>query len=328
MAEQYIHRYELLIGQPTSFYEGTPTVKNFVDTPPDIVNQSNVQNYVNTKDGDALILSSHNIDFDIDKSKESGKESKLVIYNLSDNFREYLNAKSGKPVALILKAGYATDEELPIVFQGEIFKTTDSFMGHTRKTEILLKSGYGNLQEAYTVRTFKKGTKASDVLSTVISDLKLPVGTLFLSQNEDIIIQKNITVNGKTIDFLTKFAKQYEANVFVEDGAVKVLPKNYVERDGRWVYTISARTGTMIGSPTLKTDTEATQENEAVNRTNITVTTTLNGAFSIGDYVSLESKYHNGVYEIESISHKGSYEGSQWISVLDIKPVDGWEVRL
>ena len=324
---QLNHKYELVVGQPFSFYEGIPTVSNFATAAAPIVNEGNVQNFINTKDGDGLVLTNHHIEFEIDKSKESGKESKITIYNVSDGVREYFNAKSGSKPAIILRAGYESEDDITNIFQGEVFKVTDSFSGHTRITELLLRSGYANIQEAYTVKSFRAGTKASDIIRSVAEDLKLPTGTIFLSEGRDVIIQKPVIVNAKSFDFLAKFTKEYEASVFIEDRVLKVLPDNYVERDGRWVFEISAELGNMIGSPSLSTDSESTQENQAANRESLHVTTTLNGAYSIGDYVALTSKYHNGVYEIQSIRHVGSYEGNNWFSKLDIKPVDGWEIR-
>ena len=61
------------------------------------------------------------------------------------------------------------------------------------------------------------------------------------------------------------------------------------------------------------------------NKSAITVTTTLNGAYTVGSKVKVTSRLYDGVYEITGITHRGTFEGSDWMSVLELKPVDGWE---
>jgi hypothetical protein len=79
---QLNHKYELVVGQPFSFYEGIPTVSNFATAAAPIVNEGNVQNFINTKDGDGLVLTNHHIEFEIDKSKVKNKGGDTVFKKL------------------------------------------------------------------------------------------------------------------------------------------------------------------------------------------------------------------------------------------------------
>lgn len=322
MAEQYNHQYELLFGQPFSFYQGIPESLVLAGTDSRYI----ANTYVDSTRANGLKLTEFHIEFDINKSKETGQNSKITVYNISDLTRHFLNAKGNEAPLIILNAGYVSSG-MNLIFQGEIMKVNETFIGHTRKTEILLKSGFRNMTEAFTVRSYRPNTKASDIVRDVVRDLKLPEGTIYYPALDGITIQKPQVLNGKSFEILKELAKNIGAKAFIEDGTINILPDNYVQRDGKYVFEISSANGNLIGSPSTKTDTELTQENQAANRENLQVRTTLNGAYQIGNQVALSSKFYTGVYEIETIQHTGSYEGSDWYSVLDIKPVDGWEIR-
>lgn len=318
MAEQFNHKYELLFGQPITFYQNT-FIAPAVETDP-----LSLYNYVDSEKVKSLKLQEHHIEFEIHKTKESGKQSSITIYNTTDLILHWLESKAGDNPVLILNAGYESSE-MNLLFQGEVIKVRDHFEGPTRKTVVLIQSGTKNLKEAFTTRSYRKGVKVSQIIRDVIGDLKLPEGTVYYRDLEDIYINKPVVLNGKSIEVLKPILKGIGQKLFVEDGTVSIIPDNYVERDGRFVFDINQ--DNLIGSPSLKSDTETKQENESGNRSSISIKTTLNGAYQIGNLVSLTSRFHNGVYEIETITHRGSYEGSEWSSTLDIKPVDGWERR-
>lgn len=320
MSEQFLRKYKAQFGQPISFYEGV-----VIPQRPQSPTVDNVSAYLtNPKEG--VELTQHNMSFNITKTKEGASESSITFYNLSDNTRMFLEQYQKKNPLILLEAGYETDNTLPLLFQGEVIDVKDSFSGHTRVTALTLKSGASNIKEAYSVRSYRAGTSIQTIVRDVIKDMKLPEGTVFFNKDgSDILIDKPVVVNASSMDWVRKFAKQYDLNVWVEDGVANVLPKNFVQKAGEFVHQISTVTG-MIGSPTLANGETGLQERQPANKQTLNVNTILNGTYKIGDKVALTSKYYSGVYEIETITHIGTYEGGEWKSSLQIKPVDGWEI--
>jgi hypothetical protein len=334
MANQLNHKYELLFGQPYSFYGRTTEQPRFINNTPLLSNfavtsevTENVGQLVETKDAKGLRLDSHHITFKISKSKESGQQNTITIYNISDNVRQYLEAKAGEGVAIVLYAGYESEEQLNLIFQGQVVTVKDTFTGHTRVTEIVCRSGYKNMQEAYTVRSFRSGTRLRDIVTKTLDDLKLPIGTVYIPREADIIIDKPVVLNGKTKEVLDSIAAIRGMKVFVEDDTVNVIPLDSRGMEGTIGFRLSTKLGNIIGSPALLDDSAGTQEKEPSVRGSIKVVTTLNGAYQTGNLVEVDSRYFQGVYEIESIDHRGSYEGSEWVSELKLKPRDDWQVR-
>lgn len=330
-AEQFFHKYELEFGQPISFYSATETTRNIVpyryeEKITDEASKINQFMRFNLEK-QAVKITQHNMQFNINKGKNSTSETKITLFNISDDVRLFLEAYNGSKPFISLKAGYETDRELPILFTGEVLFTRDSFDGNTRRTELTCTTGTTAITEAYTTKSYRYGTPPRDIIEDVVKDLKLPKGTIYIPDEMNVAIQKPIVVAGvPTMEFLRKFSKEFNAKAFIEDGTVNIIPNNFVMRDGVFVFKIASSIN-MIGSPTTTTDSIDSSEKKEGNRQNVNVTTTLNGAYSIGAMVQLESKYHNGTYEIVSITHSGEYEGSDWKSALELKPVDSYEVR-
>ena len=328
MAEQFLHKYVLEFGQPVSFYSAeSPTGVGLLSA---TTSQTNAIQYANVKADGAIRLTQHNLTFSIAKGKDSTKETTFSIYNISDNVRKFLEQNNGKKPMLVFRAGYETEldaianPELPILFAGEVIHVADTFNGTTRKTDITCASGTTAIQEAYSIKSYRAGTKPSDIVRQVMKDLKLPEGTVYFPANMEVAIQKPVVYTGPSIEFLRKFGKEQGIKVWIEDGAVNAVPTDIIAGSYTKAFKINSVLN-MIGSPSVKTADVSQTENSSGNRQNITVKTTLNGAYSIGAKVVLESKYHNGTYEIESVQHDGTYEGDEWSSTLELKPIDGWE---
>ncbi len=330
MAEQFLHKYSLEFGQPVSFYSADATNTSGVGLLQATPNQSDAISYANVNASGAIKLTQHNISFSITKGKDASTDTTFTIYNISDNVRKFLEQNNGKKPMLVFRAGYETElelivnPELPILFAGEVIQVVDSFNGTTRKTDITCASGTTAIQEAYSVKSYRAGTKPSEIVRQVMKDLKLPEGTIYFPANMEVAIQKPVVYTGPSIEFLRKFGKEQGIKVWIEDGAVNAVPTDIVAGAYTKAFKISSALN-MIGSPSVKTADMSQTEKTSGNRQNITVKTTLNGAYSIGAKVVLESKYHNGSYEIESVQHDGTYEGDEWCSTLELKPVDGWE---
>ncbi len=330
-AEQFNHKYELEFGQPISFYSSTPETTNIVPfrfSERATEDASKINQFMRFNlNNQAVKITQHNISFNIAKGKESSSETKITLYNISDDVRLFLEEYNGSKPFIALKAGYETDKDIPIIFTGEVLFLRESFDGVTRTTELTCTTGTTAITEAYTTKSYRYGTPPRDIIEDVAKDLKLPKGTIFFPEEMNVGIQKPVVVSGvPTMEFLRKFSKEFNAKAFIEDGTINIVPNNFVMRDGQFVFRISPEIN-MIGSPTVATDAVESSEKQAGNRQNVTVTTTLNGAYSIGAIVQLDSKYHTGAYEIVSIVHSGEYEGTDWKSTLELKPADSYQVR-
>jgi hypothetical protein len=131
---------------------------------------------------------------------------------LSDENRRFLDQVSEAKPVVKLECGYATDEVLPVVFQGEVLRVVEHFEGPTRITKLMVKAGASNIAESYSVKTYRSGTSLEVILKELISDMKLPYGTVYIPRvaSNSIVIDKNFYASGKTIDIIKSLCDNYD----------------------------------------------------------------------------------------------------------------------
>lgn len=302
----------------------------------------NIDKYANTNKGDAYQIKDLHIEFNVkkDNSKEPNK-GYLTIYNLSDEVVNYLDANQRESLAVLLHAGYNGDEKL--IFSGTVEYVEDTFPEETRQTKLILGDGTLNLTTAQTSRSYRKGTPLNTVLNDLITDLKLPKGRVidFGSQTT----QHAIAFTGSASQNLGNLAKNTASTFSVQDGAV------YWTREGsrfsNVMFEISEEGG-MVGTPTpkqpstakklLKAKAKAAQggkqrksKKEKVHDiredVGMTVTTLLNGAILPESTVYLNTRYHKGFYKVAELTHRGSFEGGDWITEMGLVETRGELIR-
>lgn len=328
MADPWIHKYKAQFGQPES-YQKRANPQRTLPISSELAGDTRYEDdqYHNVVSQDVIEVSDHNMTFTIRKTKDVGEGDNITFYNLSENARKRLEAtEAGNPL-FTLYAGYESDAEVPLIFEGEVIAVTQEWNGNTLITKCTLKTAATNIKEAYTSRSYRAGEKLSTIIKDCFKDVGLAQGVLSLGNAAnavaDLTIPKPLVINGTTVDWLRRFGKQNGFKFTIADGVANFF-KADEEITGMPAHLISSATN-MIGSPNPTSSDTSPQEKQPANKQTLSVMTTLNGAYKIGDLVALESRFYNGSYAIESIEHSGTYEGSDWCSKLELKPAEGWE---
>lgn len=285
-----------------------------------------------------------NIEFDLqkDNSKEPNK-GYVVVYNLSDDTVNYLDAHQADAVAVLLEAGYDNDNQ--VIFSGTVEFVEDTWDGPTRKTKLIFGDGTENIIKCQTTRSYAKGTPMDTVLNDLLNDMNLPRGRVV--KFGDQTLQYSMAFSGNTAENLRKFARLTNSNFSVQDGAVYWTKTGKRFKDS--VFEISAETG-MHGSPTPKNPEPAkkrkakaaakkgkedkspiTDEQAGVTGkkkgkkknpkedVGLTVTTVLNGAIIPESTIYLKSRKYTGFYKVITVHHKGQVEGGgDWVTELGL----------
>lgn len=383
--DRFIRKYKLTIGTPLSFYSSDVAETPFADISESKIRGFSVEdrikyenNFTNsrflydkfsTDSFNAIEIEDLHIDFHIEEA-EGEDTSYITIYNASEKTLGYFKNIGKLPTAVKLECGYITDKELPLIFQGEATHIVDKFEGATRQTKIIVKSGASNIKEAYSIRAYKKGTTLEKIVKDLISDMKLPYGTVYIPRvNENAIaIDRNFYANGKTWDTLKTLVGQFDLKVLIARTAVNVFPSSgtdqlkpannevnyqqdllstrgfssnlidtreivsrqqriqqeidavdnrFPERKGYKLTTeqgilISNKDSTLIGYPAQENGNSVSLELQGSPQERIRIKTLMNGSLTVGKKIALESRFYNGVYNIEKVIFKGQFEGQDW----------------
>lgn len=321
--------YTLIVGRPVYLGEKATNIERLTKA---------------QKGSDAYKVTDLHMEFEVkkDNSKEPNK-GYITVYNLSDEFVNYLDANQRESLAVLFHAGYDGDEKL--IFSGTVEFIEDKFDAETRSTKMILGDGTINLMTAQTSRSYRKGTRLDVVLNDLITDLKLPKGRV-IDFGTGQTLQHSMAFTGTASQNLANLAQNTGSTFSVQDGAVYWTREG--SRFGSTMFEIS-EDGGMVGVPTPKnpekgkkakakkkkpskdlTGADETATSKAVadkakvkEDVGMTVTTLLNGAILPESTVYLNTKKYKGFYKVVQLTHKGGYESGDWITELGLAETRG-----
>jgi hypothetical protein len=321
-------KYELILGRPVTFNQGV-----FQAETSSVFNENfSLEDQILNTQGQSIVISEHQMEFKISRNANGDLGSATIsVYNPSPSTVDYLRANAKQNISVVFRCGY--EDNYATAFIGTLTKSMHISEGVDQQVRLIVTDGEVSTKEAYTSRTYKKGTPVSTVLDGLLSDMKMPTGVIQIPEGYDTPIKKNIIIAGKTSEQLKKLADDLTANFFISNGVLDFLPKFESSTNVETIYRLNNNTG-MIGSP-VPLDTGAdVKEASSKNIYQLTVKSLLLPFVKIGDLIALESaynisddgNYHSGVFKIIAIQHSGSYEGEDWTTTLDIESTTGYRV--
>ena len=148
-----------------------------------------------------------------------------------------------------LEAGYR-DSEIKQLFIGTLKWLVDTFEGETRKTQLYLVDGSSNITEAYSSRSYPKGTSHNVIANDLVQDLGLPKGQVVKFDSSAKTVSSR-AVSGNTHQLIKELAQSNKYDYHIQDGKVNLLPTD--KRLGKQCAYLTPETG-LIGSPEPMTD--------------------------------------------------------------------------
>lgn len=243
------------------------------------------------------------ITFEVEKSNE-GKPApaNISIYNLSDKSRALFE---GVGTRVILSAGY--ESNFGVIFSGNIVrakqKKKKSIVKETTQhryeevdiiTEIEAADGHNKYRTSYTARAFPPGTKVRDVLSALTTDFGLTANIDLEAIAEDAQYAQGFSACQETRYLLDDICKTYGLEWSIQNEILQIISKDKTTKFGAILLT--PKTG-LIGSPVKTTN-------------GCEFKSLLQPSIIPGASVKLESKFFNGLYKVQKVTHKGdSHEG-------------------
>ncbi|AUR86377.1 hypothetical protein NVP1084O_170 [Vibrio phage 1.084.O._10N.261.49.F5] len=300
MSERREVLYEFGIGKPVNF---TPTMfvpfKNAEDEAVILGEYEDRSGY---------LFTTHQVKFNVNLSTErkEANSATITLYNLEDDAVQYLVQNADNSLAAFLRLG-DNASGLKTVFQGIVQKVVDSFPMETRTTAITISDAGMNIKNAYSVRAWPRGTKYSEIATDLISDLKLPIGTL-CKIDDELDTPENFM--GSTYQMIDQMFGKKGYKVSVVNGYVNILPKN--ARLPFEASFLTPETG-LIGEVSNVVDLTATGVVVGDSETDrIQFECLIDGSLLPEQTVYVQQGKFDGAYKIKDVVFKGDYEGNQW----------------
>lgn len=256
------------------------------------------------KSGDITIKNSDlDIEFDISFDDDTeANESEVVIYNLTTTTLNKL--KKGQKVTL--EAGYSGDTG--IILSGYISKKVTKWEGVDKKTTLYIIDNNQLKEKKIKSISFKKGSKASYILKTLVDKVGLPVGVFKIKR--DYTYKDKTTVDGGIMENIKKYAKTCGVSAYICKGKIYVRSL----KDGDNIkFTVKPETG-LLSIEEFEEEEEIEKYKDVTKGLNISML--LQHRITTASIIQVQSKNFKGTYRVRSGKH--TYDGINFLTEIEV----------
>lgn len=262
-------------------------------TPYDIAPQGVFGSMATVKCGQVSISSDKlDLEFEVpfDDDMEPN-EAEITVYNLSNNTIQQIK----KDAEISITAGYKGDTG--ILFKGFVSKVKTTYEGADKVTKIYALDDIKD--HSIESISFKKGTKASYILETLIKKTGIPVAVFKVRRDHTYKNAQN--VDGDLMSNIRKYAEVCGISVYVSKGKVYA---RYIKEGDNINFKVSSDTG-MIGSPAdFMEEIKVEDFTETINGYEVEML--LQHRMCAGAVINLQSIMGKGAYRVCSGRHSFS----------------------
>jgi len=266
-----------------------------------------------------VVLPPMQIQFDVQKdAEEDPNVHSIRVYNLSPSTRKALE----KPdLRAYLYAGYEEESGPILLAAGTVVDAFTRFESPDVVTELAVADGYGELRDSAVSLSYGPGASSS----TIIQDVAKKMG-LLLNMPASLaprVWEHGFSFYGPARAALHKLCKGAGLEWSIQNQTLQVVAiKGVTERS---VVVLNSQTG-LIGSP--ERVREASREKDAggakgakserQRRDGWRIRSLLLPWLNPGDRVRMDSRQLQGVWRVESVTHRGEFHGGDWTTELHI----------
>lgn len=271
------------------------------------------------------------VEFDIQKDMtEETNKSQVSILNMTKEHREQVSKPDTK---VEIYAGYEGNGGPVCIFKGTVIQANTTYEEHDIKMQIKLSDGQVAVRDSYVSLSYPAGTPISTALKALANNMGLAL------EYGDGVEFGSFPAGGYSY---VGNAWQGILNLCYGSGVTASIQNNIIQLilDGgtftKRGFVFGADSG-LIGYPerinqanpyadkkTPKKERKKKQKKEKKEKkAGWRIKTLLSPTINPGDAIKVKSKVVEGWFRVESLHHRGSYIGGDWVSEMDI--VEGVE---
>lgn len=262
------------------------------------------------------------ITFSINKSvNSSSRTNKINIYNIAKNSRDRLfdiiktnNKGTLNDIGLWLYAGYIETTGAEQLYCGNISSVINKFDIPDIITEISCADASTNFKEIFFELGYDGGTSSKTIFKQIAekSGLKIDETSVY---PKDATFASGYSFVGNTKDALDSLCKQTVSTWSINDGKIKIVPKNKASNES--VIVLNSKSG-MIGIPE-RIDNQGYNAGDNTKLNGWRVKSLLQAGLSPYRYVEIQSNEIKGTFIVQSVTHDGDTTvGDNWFSTCEL----------
>lgn len=228
--------------------------------------------------------------------------AEIKMYNLSNTSVNEIKSK----MPVILNAGYEGD--VGSVFVGAIYDMFTKFEGVDRVTTVRAVDASDQRGKLRVNRSYKKGIKASQVITDLCGLYGISIGALELPKDTQYRNGKN--VSGQILSILRALAKDCKAKFHINKGLAYFTERGKGQ-DINFIF--SSETG-LLGSPSPFVEEDPEDEEKEIKGYNVDAL--LNHRVQADSIIELKSTVTKGKYRVRSGTH--TYTPDEMVTRMEV----------
>ncbi|APC44450.1 hypothetical protein [Pseudoalteromonas phage PH357] len=262
------------------------------------------------------------------KAANSNSNTTISIYNLAPETLEIVERVNNY---VILKAGYASDEDIGIVFTGQVKDFSTMREGQDLVTKLVCGEGYIPNNSIRISKAFPEKTTADTVFKYIIERYKeagVPLGQYTAQARDDEIVdyvqlkrppetifEMGYSMNGFLINELKRLCKSIGYVSYIVNGRLFIHPASFTKVVERYqvseqqIYSVR-KSSSSTGTATSKVDI------------GIDISVPLDARFNIDKQIEVIDGKFKGVYKILSCSHVINFRNGAYETNMSCKQID------
>lgn len=277
-------------------------------------------------DGKTKIITGLQIEFTVDKGTDSElNKLDISIYNLSPDTKGML--KESKDTVIRLKSAYRNgtwsnlgdDAPLELIFEGTIFNVRTTRKKADVITQISSKDGNVPLREARASSQWPEGVTLRQIVLDLVETyfVGISVGEV-LGDALDKKFQNGYSARGPVRKIMDNLTSTNQLQWNITDGIFNIYPKRTTLTETKLIVT------NVLGTPEdiYQDPNKLRNTTEIPDPDGVKFRVLLNPKFKPGKRIEIDSTNISGEYKTEKVTHKGSYRGNVWETMIQAVKVD------
>lgn len=266
------------------------------------------------QNGNGLEITNLQITFDVSKSSDNSNNSNsasIEVYNLS---KESLKILDTDYPAAYLYVGYGLDPTKPLklLFGGQVVNITTRKQGTDRITQLLLGTGYTELNHQLMSKVVPPGKTVKQVCEEVIKQFPNIQRGVFNGTNLNNTVSKGYSLSGTVKEVLDKISDTYKLEWRIDDDVLYINDKDRAETENfDTAYVITPETG-LIEIPYYTSGDSRRTPKDKAKKNGVQFSMLINPEIIAGKIVKLEDTDITGWFKVDSIRYSGSWRAGNW----------------
>ena len=265
------------------------------------------------RNNNGLEITENQITFDINKSSDNSQRqnsASIQIYNLSKDSLAQLETDY---VAAALYLGYEFVGEPKLVFSGQVVDCSTRKQGEDRVTQIIMGSGYVELNHQNISKVLSEGRTVKDVFEEIRKTIPNVSKGVYNGINPNSKLIHGYTLSAKVKDELDTLADTYDVEWRIDNDTLYVNDKDRAESENFTdAFVISPSTG-LIEIPYYSSGDKRRDTKDVAKKQGVQLSMLINPDVYAGSIIKIEDTAINGWFKVDSVRYSGSYRDGSWL---------------